>query len=328
MRIPRTAALPGLFTALAGALLFLSALAAVAAQWDGLTTDGSSEADSQRVVLVRTVYRVDPGDHLRVTASWSPAMDPVLPHTRVLVVEGGEGRSYFAGREAAHVLHETQYPPGCTYRGRAVGGEFCPLDFRFVRPSIYGGKPHIQGLNGDLHNAVDIVLVTERPDGMPQRTWDDGRRAMERPGLGVEKADGAWVTVQTVAFFGAALAAGGAVAGIITWQVRRHPPQAPDHGEGDIEGLVILQAKAAGFLRMVRSSLRLAGGLLGAAGIGLLVALAAVLDAGEYEPNGWIEAGTMVVGLAVWLLALAVWVLQYRRVARELRRWDSTPAPL
>lgn len=326
-------------------LLFASSMSAFLATSHDQTADGNS--DGERGAATRffhrvTVYNVQPGDHVQFNMPWVGGFDPAGPYTKVLVLEGGEGETWLDRPEAAHVLLETEFPrhdpnedpfsgsyrPGSAFATRT----YSPLEARFVRPDIYEGKPHKMGLNGDLHDAIDFLVVYERPAGMAQSTWDSSRDAVRQQAdqLSYVVATGFWLDIQPYILTLAGLA--GVAFAITAWSwARHHPSVPPSERSSPLEDLMRIQGQAMSYLTMLRNTMRAVGLVLALGGFGLFVTLYVLTLSVEFQPfarRGPWEPVMLLAGLFVYFGSLGLWWVQHRRIARELRRWQASPVPL
>jgi hypothetical protein len=330
MRMPRTALGPVISLAVAALFLLLSTLSASMATMHDQVSDGETTGDrgtATRYVAIRTIYNVDPGDHVEISAQWNDGLDVAARHTKILIVEGGEGAAYLSGSAASHVLLETSYPKADGHMKRFIESEYGPLFFRFERPAIYDGKPHVQGLNGDLHDAIDLVFLYDRPAQMTQAQWDQSRNALHQSARQVSYtvAKEPWVALQWVFVPAAILSAAATVATGVAWLKGRRPVAAPAES---LEQMVQLHGQAFSYLLMLRNSMRVSGVLLAVGGLGSLLALNSLAQNLEYEPWMWWEALVFFGSVILWLTAMAVWTIQHRRIGREIQRWQESKSPL
>lgn len=310
--MPRTALGPIIGLSLVVLFILASVFTAQAATSGGVG-DGSSGSTSTRFVSVETRYNVDPGDRVEV---YMPTVNnfkrDAEGHFRLLVVEGGEGGAYKTGGTAAHVLKDFVWHP---------------FTVRFERPGIYAGKPHAEGLNGDYHNAIDLVFLYEKPASMSASTYATSQSAVSQM---VEQhevviADGTLVDLQWLWFVGIGGAAAWTVVSTLVWlRTRTARPDTTD----DLEALVVMQSQAQRYLRLLRDTMRVAGAVLMLGGIGCLVALNAMMENVRYDPATDWTIWMMLLGTLTLAAAVAVWAVQYRRISREVQRWEATPSPL
>lgn len=297
------------------------------------STIGAAGASS-RFVAVTTYYDVRPGDHVAMGMPWVSRLDDAGPHVQILLVEGGEGGRYLEGRAAGHVLHSTGFPrylEDDSLAASKIPRKYAPFSERWIRPPVYEGKPHLQGLNGDLYDAVDVVVLYDRPAGMDQATWDSSRSAVQQASAQLRfiVARGGYVEAQPYLMGFAALAGVAALASTFLW-LRNRPNRDVVPAAGALEALVQAKVLAQDYLVMLRDVLRVTGIVLALGGLGLFVALITLADGTKFEPWGrglwkpWIHLG----GLFVWLASLNLWWLQYRRIRKEMRRWQESASPL
>lgn len=325
MRLPRTALAPSVALGCLALFLFLSLLSANLAS-TGDTMEGRDRRTSTRYAEAITVFNVDPGDQVLLTFGTSSSMEAAIPYTRILAVEGGEGEALLNGGPPQHILFETRFellePGEFGYRE----GRYGPINTRFTRPDIYEGKPHGQALNGDTYNAVDIVILVDRPAGMSQTTWDQVAAAGSEISRNHDIVVGRepWNTIQWVWYVGMAASFAAAVVGFVG--LIRHRPSVSEN-QSDLAGLMAIQGRAIEFLRTLKLTMAAAGTLLAFGGLTMLVALN-TLQFGRFTPFGSWPMLVMALGFTTYVLAMAVWTVQYRRISREYKRWTTTPNPL
>ena len=343
LSLPPTARVP---TIALGCLVLFLVLSLFSAS--GAVDHGGSNMDtshtSRRNARVYTVWDVDPGDQVHLSMGTSSSMEPAVPYLRILAVEGGEGDRLQTGVAPDHILFETDY------RERKAGefgaGRYAMLSERFTRPDIYDGKPRSTEQQKRVYDAVDLVLLVDRPAWMGDAQWAQVSAAADDiPSASLIVARQPWVGLQYVLYTGMAISLVVAVLGLVRF-VRNHqspPPLEPSRALADLVGL---QATAVGFLRGLRSTMATAGAILAVGGAAGLVALNS--NAGfspgppGYHPLGKVELGRDIIvsgfdaylflimglGWLTYFLALAVWFVQYRRINREYKRWTSAPNPL
>lgn len=321
-RMPRTALFPTIALGCLGLFLVLSAWTAQMAT-PGETMESDGRKTSQRAGQYWTVLDVHPGDVVVLSFGTTSLVDRAAPYLHIVALEGGEAGPFLAGGTLQHVLFQTEY------KESADPGHYSPLDVRFTRPDVYDGKPHAQTLNGDLYGSVDILVYEDRPPAMSETAWNG---LVDAPASAWRNSDivvahQPWVGLQWAWYAGMAASAVAAVVGLVGL-ARRRPSPPPEGARGELSGLLSLQGQAMGFLRSLRMTMATAGAILLVGGAASLVALNALAEWGRYDPfGGWLFV-IMGLGFLTYGLALSVWFVQYRRIAREYRRWAATPSPV
>lgn len=350
IRLPRTAKVPAIALGSLAVFLVLSVFSAVQAVGNLSADTRGDSTTSSRYVNAVTYYDIEPGDQVVLFIPAPTSVYAAAPYARILFVEGGEGDAAKTGRLPEHILFETRFQPSTPSQREAHYGDYPYIETRFTRPGIYDGKPHTAGLNGDLHDAIDLMVLVQRPAGMSDSAWATVVESASHidimqpfpPVPTVIVARQPWVALQYVWYVGMAISTAVAVLGVVGF-VRHRPVKVVEPGS-DLSDLVAIQQTALGFLHTLRATMATAGAILAAGGLAGLIALNAGLGLGDgpYSPMEDIELErdvivrsfdpwlllTMGLGFVVYVLSLTVWFVQYRRISREYKRWTSTPNPL
>jgi hypothetical protein len=335
LRLPRTARVP--VAALGCLVLFmmLSVETASRASYPQSQTWDNESPAPRRYAQAYTLWDVAPGDQVDLRVQLRETYSAALPHLRVLVVEGGEGDAIQAGGSAQHVHLDVRFEDVARRDKRSFSSDYLAFEKRFDRPGIYAGKPA-----GRLHDALDVVVLADRPAWMGDAEWKRVEGFAAQASVTVYVAHEPWVTIQYVWYAGMAASAAVAIVGFVGF-ARRRPEDAAEAPGGPLADLVGLHGKALGFLRSLRATMAACGAILAVGGLAGLVAVNIGFGLGGptpgYDPIDGPDVGPftnlwhdllMALGFLTYALALGVWFVQYRRIAREHRRWTSTPSPL
>lgn len=313
MRLPRSGLAPTIAIGLLVLFVGFSWYAGTESDDHFWPTDTHGGDFGGRDIHIRHVYQVEPGDRIDLWMADSfTGKDLIRDNVRFYIVEGGEAESFKQGQRPDHVLLETE-----VWAGKKT----------FYRPEIYAGKPHEEGLNGDYYDALDLVWMYAPTPGMTagQQRIEEMAWKSTLGNFHYDVYDGAWLTTQMVATAAAAVTAIVAAVLIKSWSKNRLNPPAPEGPA--VERMIVLQERAMHFLRVVRDFMRLAGAFLVAGSLAILFLASLVLDLEPAQPYaGWeitiIGSVFVVLSLVFW-----VWLVQYRRISHEYRRWRAAKPP-